>query len=551
MAKGKLPAMTLLPVVARELRVRARHGRTYLRRIAVGCVALFLAWYIFESELGSPTAGRGIFLALAWIGFFYALSAGPRLTADAISRERRENTLGLLFLTRLKGYDVALGKLVGSSAESVYALLAAAPVLGLSMLLGGVSLKQFLLASGSIGATLFFSLAAGLLASCFSTRSASAFLRTSLLVGAIVLGPYLLIVSSSTLRNSSAPAFWAMLPSPLTVHMMATSPTAFRGASLPPGAIWIALGAVTLEGAICLAGACAVLPRLWRESSRDSRRTRLDERIRGWILGGSEARRARRLALLDRNPFLWLRCRPCYPGLYPLLGIFGPIALFWIWGRYVEAEIVDLGVWTSMLLHILIKVVGAFLAVSGLAEQRRSGAFELLLCAPLKPGQMILGQWSAFLRRMGPALLITLLLADPLVWLIWTQDVGFYGSPASLALFHWTNLAFDAAAMPLMALWYGPLSASAAKAAGKLILRLMLLPWLAVMALGFAAGSAIQDETVGITILFTVKCGNALFWAAYAARRFRREIREAVATPLGETLQRRIFEFLGARRARL
>ncbi|HQU46125.1 MAG TPA: hypothetical protein PK867_25150, partial [Pirellulales bacterium] len=42
------------------------------------------------------------------------------LTADCISSERREGTLGLLFLTDLRGHDVVLGKLVVAGLGAFY-----------------------------------------------------------------------------------------------------------------------------------------------------------------------------------------------------------------------------------------------------------------------------------------------------------------------------------------------------------------------------------------------------------------------------------------------
>jgi hypothetical protein len=59
-------------------------------------------------------------------------------TADCISSEKREGTLGLLFLTDLKGYSVILGKMLATSLNSFYALTAIFPVLAIPLLLGGI-----------------------------------------------------------------------------------------------------------------------------------------------------------------------------------------------------------------------------------------------------------------------------------------------------------------------------------------------------------------------------------------------------------------------------
>src|SRR5207302_10289715 len=61
------------------------------------------------------------------------------VTADSISRERREGTLGILLLTRLKTYDVVLGKLCAAGTTTYYALFGFVPALAIMVLAGGVS----------------------------------------------------------------------------------------------------------------------------------------------------------------------------------------------------------------------------------------------------------------------------------------------------------------------------------------------------------------------------------------------------------------------------
>ena len=75
-------------------------------------------------------------LRLAFLG---CLFSGVFLTADSLSGEKREGTLGLLFLTDLKGYDVVFGKLIATSLNGFYALLAIFPVLALPLVMGGVT----------------------------------------------------------------------------------------------------------------------------------------------------------------------------------------------------------------------------------------------------------------------------------------------------------------------------------------------------------------------------------------------------------------------------
>ena len=67
--------------------------------------------------LRSGGAGKALYTTLTGFAFGLCLLAGVLLTADCLSEEKREGTLGLLFLTDLKGYDVVLGKFMAMVAE--------------------------------------------------------------------------------------------------------------------------------------------------------------------------------------------------------------------------------------------------------------------------------------------------------------------------------------------------------------------------------------------------------------------------------------------------
>src|SRR5688572_27689924 len=89
-------------------------------------------------------------MVLSWLALAYAMVAGIHATADCVSEEKREGTLGLLFLTDLKGYDVILGKLSATSLGAIYAMLAILPMISLGLLMGGVTLKEVGPASRSV-----------------------------------------------------------------------------------------------------------------------------------------------------------------------------------------------------------------------------------------------------------------------------------------------------------------------------------------------------------------------------------------------------------------
>ena len=102
--------MTLLPIVERELRVASRQRGTYWLRTGVALAVIGIGMFIYLTGRRSSPAEVGLmmFIWLTIIAGLFCLFAGARATADCLSEERREGTLGLLFLTDLKGYDVVL-----------------------------------------------------------------------------------------------------------------------------------------------------------------------------------------------------------------------------------------------------------------------------------------------------------------------------------------------------------------------------------------------------------------------------------------------------------
>src|SRR5207245_231563 len=114
-----ISGMTLFPIVGRELRVAARQRGTYWMRLAIASMAILIGTGIFVVTLGLSAAqtGRHIFEWLAGLQFIYCLAYGRRSTADCLSQEKRDGTLGLLFLTDLKGHDVVLRQTGRNVAE--------------------------------------------------------------------------------------------------------------------------------------------------------------------------------------------------------------------------------------------------------------------------------------------------------------------------------------------------------------------------------------------------------------------------------------------------
>src|SRR2546427_2286944 len=116
--------MTVWPVFERELRMRARAPGTYWMRLAVvliGAAACIPQLFWSAALTGSGSLGRSVFNGIIVVAFVVACS-GVFLTADAVSRERREGTLELLLLSRVRTLDIVLGKLGSAGIAALFGL---------------------------------------------------------------------------------------------------------------------------------------------------------------------------------------------------------------------------------------------------------------------------------------------------------------------------------------------------------------------------------------------------------------------------------------------
>src|SRR5580692_7005526 len=164
--------MTFLPIVERELRVASRRLGTFWSRLGVASLAILIGASIFLVNFGAApaTIGKYIFIGLAILSFLYCLFSGRRFTADCLGEEKREGTLGLLFLTDLKGHDVVLGKLVATSVNAFYGMLALLPMLAIPFIVGGVTQAEMLRVVLVSINLLFFFLSIGLFVSAVCRR---------------------------------------------------------------------------------------------------------------------------------------------------------------------------------------------------------------------------------------------------------------------------------------------------------------------------------------------------------------------------------------------
>ena len=401
----------------RELRVAARKRSTFWLRIIAAMVAsIIAAGYLALSAMGWPgssrsTLGQEMFTALTWLSLATALSAGVFFTSDCLSEEKREGTLGFLFLTELRGYDVVLGKLLATSLRACFALLAAFPVLAMTLLLGGVTGPQFWKTVLALVNALFFSLAGGLLVSAISRDSQRALGMTLfLLVLVLAGGPLLDAALAASRLGVSGPVF--RLGSPGWVYAAASGGGASR--------FWLGFLTNQIGAWLMLAAACLLIPRAWQEKPA-KRMNAQGHWAHRWKYGSAAHRANLRRSLVGLNPVLWLACRERRQALalwvIAILAAVGFIAVCASSERGMGWM-----VWSQVggLLTLVVYLRIASQAGLFFFEAQRSGLFELLMSTPLTAQQIIQGQWRAMLRQFSAPLI--LLLAVQLLGSFWAQQ---------------------------------------------------------------------------------------------------------------------------------
>src|SRR5262245_22724915 len=224
--------MTLLPVVERELRVAARRSETFWGRTAAAIIGMGIGgWYFWTASRfgGTANMGRELFQIVAFGIYVYAALSGVTYSSDSVTEEKREGTLGLLFLTSLRGYDVAIGKMTASSLAAFYRLLAVLPVMAFALLLGGVTPGEYWRMVAVLLNTLFASLAVGLLTSTFCGSARQAAITAFVIILLVGSGaPFLQWVAQFFFNKTFPSWFGALTP---VYSLLCAQDTEYHGVS--------------------------------------------------------------------------------------------------------------------------------------------------------------------------------------------------------------------------------------------------------------------------------------------------------------------------------
>ncbi len=551
--------MKSLHILDRELRQRARQRLTYGVRLGAAGIAMLivLAWFQ-NQESGNPAqTGQIVFGVLSWLLFGFCLLEGTRQTADAISAERREGTLGLLFLTELSGADVIVGKLVAAITHSFYGLLATFPVLGITLAAGGVTAGEFGRTQLALLSTLFLASTAGLWISARSRDEVRPVLASLALTLGIALGPVLIDVASPP--GLTLPSF-----SPAMGLWFATD-AAYR---ISADRFWWTQAALIALAGLFLFGAARRTSGTWSDVEVASTPARGDRAERRWnyrvtprLHAAPKPRRADSrpvAASVRRHRGLTLLVRVAV-----LLPFASLLSVQWLVFRFLGSSPAVGGMLStcSLAIEVLNVALLALAAALPLAHAKRTGALELLLCTPIGTETIVLDHWDVYWRRLRLPLAIYALLPSVLHIVVWMAQ-----APSGNA-YPWSYLFLGQGQHVILglvrmivigwlALWCAVSAGNLGTAMGRTLILSLLIPWVATTASGVFLrqwlGQNLSGAPSSLTwFLWLHGPALNLLWllgvAAWARYNLRHHFRRAAA---GEPASRRALGDWGWRRPR-
>jgi len=472
------------PVLRKELNGLSRRWQTYLVRVlyvGLNGAVVWRFWSSLTSREGLLTVsdaaelGRELFMSFVTLQMIFVTVAAAVVTTDAMSREIRSGTLGLLVLTPLSGWRIAAGKWKAAMANAAMLVLCGMPVLAISAYLGGVGPLEV-----AWGSSLTLSLAA--VASGFALLHVATFpARHNALVGALFT-VFLYVL---------APTVFAVMGEPgMTLAAYLSPPHAAIAAAVahtsPDWGGWYRWGWVGATLTSFLAA-----QRLLQASAGHLAR---------WTPEGSALVPALPLPppperptarVSERRPLVWkeLVLRDAAWGgrdrkAYVMTGMAALVALCWLPCQGKEmGPFAFLGVVFSFL--ALLNGAALFL------QEKDARAWDPLLSTPLPRAAIVKGKLLAGLAAHESRVGLLLAFLAVAGWSWWAGFAGFFLLLVVSAVF----LLFVYLLAALAALRTRSMRGAFALAGGGVVLLLFVLPWLTrtfVPARGSSTGALLE-----------------------------------------------------------
>lgn len=390
--------MVCLPLIERELRVALRKQRPAKSRLKVAAVSaggsvLFLLLGVLT---GSRSLGRTLDQYLCAAALFFILQV-PMLISGVLAEERRNQTLGLLFLSGLTPGEVFAGKFLSSTLIAFTNLLALFPMLALPFLIGGISFDVFLATICVLPVLMLLTLSLSLLASVLSRDDGTATVLAVTFAALLCLFTPAIYLAQSFFAPGAKLSLWWLRLSPAYGPYLVWGGLRFGLRGPAQHEFWQNILITLFWSSLAVAGSAFALKRLWQEREDQASLSGWQKRWSEFLHGTRQGRQQLASLWLDVNPFVWLAGRNQRPATLGGL-VVGGIIFAWLvcWAmwpaRWLRVQNFFI---TATLLNLVLAWITRLTAAQELGLARRDGAYELLLTTPLNPSDIVWGTLEA------------------------------------------------------------------------------------------------------------------------------------------------------------
>lgn len=408
-------------MVQRELREGARRPFNHWLRVASAGGGMILFYLVAEyPKVPASVIGGRLFASIHTLLLLLVFCFVPVMTADCIAREKREGTLGLLFLTPLTAGGIVVGKGAMQAFRIFTLWLAVLPVLIVPVLLGGVGWTDGVTAITIEFCVTILCIAAGLLASSLAKG------RAAVLVLGLVLGGFLVSLFGEVMARSVFRQLAYFIPPSMNDCLSLITgfdcsgdlSESFRRAGVWSDIfnlrqlqkIWPSILSENVIGAVLIflvvvKYAAHRVVRSWQDNPPSLRQEKLLRQYCTPVFRRWFARRTQRA--LDWHPIAWLQQYSWKARVFKwgfcLACVLAECAILLSFENQGFPD--ECWAWQQMLL-LALGIAFTFVGVNNFLKEKETGALELILVTPLSANQIIFGRaWGLWKQWLAPALI--------------------------------------------------------------------------------------------------------------------------------------------------
>ena len=431
------------PIIQKEVLTSLRTRKAFVMQGAYLLIAALLVLLYWPSDGLQDIAGQKamrIFSTLALGQLVMVVLFAPAFTAASLTSEKERRTWESLYVTTMKPWQIALGKMVGSLAFLLLLVLSGSVTLALPLLLGGVSGGKVVAAVLLMLLTAVYLGMIGLSVSVDTHRSYRSIIITyAILLGVCFFAAMPVWPMSQGLMQRGGPLWQQVFHviasiSPLQAMLSLIwpgSPYATPAAGMPP--YWVLFIPISLVATAAMVAYC--LYRLRRPIAPPRPREGLHVVERnGKITARSilflvDPRKRKRPIARWQNPVLIkeFRTRPMLQTHWliraVLICLVVAVCLMIAVAFSVSALVGEnaalvpaIATFIAAMMVLLILIIGPAIASGSICADRETGVWDLMRTTPLSSASIVIGK---FLSSIVPIFLISLATLPPLILLLY------------------------------------------------------------------------------------------------------------------------------------